>query len=429
MNSKTLSLFLIGNREAILRAASCPNAIWVGLIFVFAAGIAREYDGEDLLHEPWHLLIPLAASVVSSAILFLLVRLFAWIHGAVQPDLVSGYRVFLALYWLTAPLALLYALPVERWLSAGDAAQANLGLLALVAIWRVVLMTRIISVIYTAPFGSALAIVLFFADTVMLIALHFMPVPVLMVMGGVRLSPAESVIQGTSLLATVLGMLSWPVWLATVIGVALYRQSWQYAPVSSADHRVSTDMWGIAIVSLCALLPALPFTQREQGLRHQVEAEFNAGNTSAALQLMSKHTRENFPPHWDPPPRIAYLRPRPDITTVLEQVTTTTVAPWVLDSYAEKYANWLSGDSYFYWRELNSSEFERQLAIIEKLPNQRSILEYNQDALRYELDKVSEPLKTRLERILSEAGIPLNREQKSESQAVSDAPIETPAQN
>lgn len=98
MSSKTLAQFLIGNREAILRAASCPSALWVGLLFVFAAGIAREYDGEDLLHEPWHLLIPLAASLVSSAVLFLLVRWIAWIHGAVQPDLATGYRVFLTLY-------------------------------------------------------------------------------------------------------------------------------------------------------------------------------------------------------------------------------------------------------------------------------------------------------------------------------------------
>jgi len=30
---------------------------------------AREYDGEDLLHEPWHLLLPLVASLATSFIL------------------------------------------------------------------------------------------------------------------------------------------------------------------------------------------------------------------------------------------------------------------------------------------------------------------------------------------------------------------------
>jgi hypothetical protein len=65
----TLLKFLAGNRDAIVSAARCNGAIWIGLLFVIAAGFAREYDGEDLLHEPWHLAIPLGASLASSAAL------------------------------------------------------------------------------------------------------------------------------------------------------------------------------------------------------------------------------------------------------------------------------------------------------------------------------------------------------------------------
>lgn len=415
MNAKTLSLFLLGNREAILRATTCPSALWIGLLFVFAAGIAREYDGEDLIHEPWHLLIPLAASLVSSAILFLLVRLFAWIHGAVQPDLVSGYRVFLTLYWLTAPLALVYAIPVERFLSAGNAAEANLWLLALVAFWRVALMTRIITVIYTAPLSSALSIVLFFANTVMLIALSFMPAPILAVMGGVRLSAAESVIQLTSWLATALGMMSWPICLLMLLVDVFYRQNWQYTPVSTTVNKISTDLWVISIAALSVLIPVLPFTQREQWLRYEVETDLRHGDILTALQLMSKHTRQDFPPHWDPPPRIAYPNPTPDITDLLEQLTITTVAPWVFDLYAEKYANWFNGDHQFHdrWTQMSLPDVERHLAIIEKLPNQRTILEDNQYGLIELLKNSPEPLRDRVERILTEAGITLDRAQKS----------------
>jgi hypothetical protein len=424
MNFKTLVQFLFGYREAILRVASCPSALWVGLLFVFAAGVAREYDGEDLLHEPWHLLIPVVASLVTSVILFLLVRFVAWIHGAVQPSILKGYRVFLTLYWMTAPLALLYAIPFERWLTAGNAAQANLWLLAIVAVWRVILMARIIAVLYTTPFLSARVIVFFFADTVLLTALSFAPVPVLGFMGGVRLSPAESVIQGTSFLATAFGMLAWPVLLLALLGVVFYRQQWQYTPVESATNKVTPGLWAVSVASLCMLLPFLPFTQRQQWLRHQVETELRAGNFSPALELMSQHTLADFPPHWDPPPRIAYRQPAPDINDLLEHITTSKVAPWVLDLYAEKYANWLHGHYFDYNR--HPSVLERQLTIIQKLPNRKSILQDNQHRLTYALGNADEPLKARLERMLSEAGIPLNREPKSESQTPRNGPAETP---
>src|SRR5687767_5262694 len=137
MTISTLLKFLVGEREAILTVARTPQAIWIGLLFVLAAGFAREYDGEDLLHEPWHLLIPLGASILSSAILYLLIRAITWFRGAPGPSLLSGYRSFLALYWMTAPLALFYAIPFERFASAADAMRANLFLLALVAAWRV----------------------------------------------------------------------------------------------------------------------------------------------------------------------------------------------------------------------------------------------------------------------------------------------------
>jgi hypothetical protein len=183
----------------------------------------------------------------------------------------------------------------------------------------------------------------------------------------------------------------------------------------------------VSIVAGCVLLPALPFTQREQWLRHAVESNFRDGRVAAALQSMSEHTREEFPPHWDPPPRIAYATPLPDLKTVLEQVTATSVAPWVLDVYAEKYANWLYGDRYYYWREMNASELERQLAIIEKLPNRKSILGDNKYELLGKLKDSAEPLRGRLERMLTEAGIPLDSKQKDESQASPSGLTETPA--
>src|SRR5687768_4130587 len=66
--------FLVGRSESILAAMHDRSTFWVGLLLVFAAALAREYDGEDLRREPWHLIIPMAASVAVSFPLFLLIR-------------------------------------------------------------------------------------------------------------------------------------------------------------------------------------------------------------------------------------------------------------------------------------------------------------------------------------------------------------------
>src|SRR4051812_46517892 len=130
MGLRTLLLYLIGNRQAILTLAANRWTVWLGAVFVLSAGLAREYDGADLLHEPWWLLIPFGASIGASFFLAMLassaVRDFAWYK----------YRCFLGLFWMTAPLAWLYAIPFERFLDPVSAMQANVYVLGLVATWR-----------------------------------------------------------------------------------------------------------------------------------------------------------------------------------------------------------------------------------------------------------------------------------------------------
>lgn len=58
MTITTILKYLCGNRQSILRIAASHDAIWVGGLLVLSAGLAREYDGEDLWHQPWHLLLP-----------------------------------------------------------------------------------------------------------------------------------------------------------------------------------------------------------------------------------------------------------------------------------------------------------------------------------------------------------------------------------
>src|SRR6516225_4864139 len=79
---RTLLAYWIGNRQAVLDIASNRSVLWVGLLFVFSAAFARDYDGEDLLHEPWRLLIPLGASLAASFLLFSVAYALAISKGA-----------------------------------------------------------------------------------------------------------------------------------------------------------------------------------------------------------------------------------------------------------------------------------------------------------------------------------------------------------
>jgi len=73
---------LVGLENAIHALLRSRSTVWVGLLFVISAGFAREYDGESLLHEPWHLLIPLGASLVSSLLLFSLLTVTCRLGGS-----------------------------------------------------------------------------------------------------------------------------------------------------------------------------------------------------------------------------------------------------------------------------------------------------------------------------------------------------------
>jgi hypothetical protein len=409
MTLLTLIKFLFGDRESILRVARCPGALWIGLLFVLAAGLAREYDGEDLLHEPWHVLIPLAASLASSALLYLLISLAAWRRGGLPPSLFGGYRILLTLYWMTAPLALVYAIPFERFLTAGGATTANLWLLAIVAVWRVVLITRVISVLYSASYSTVLWLVLLFADSVTLIAITLVPKPIFALMGGIRLTESEQVIQGTTLLIFGLGFYSFPIWLLSALGVVIGKEPrWEYLGGDKSEAKVGRDVLIAAILALCSWALVLPFTQREQSLRYQVESALRRGDIDAALTMMSTRGRSAFPPHWDPPPRIAYREQVPDVVAVVEQLDSANAATWVREIFSEKYANWLRGHHFARrgrWPEMTVFELERHLAIVEKLPNRRQIIEDTGFGLSLHLEKVSESVRYRIERLLEEAGI------------------------
>ena len=249
---KTLVQYLFGYRSAILNLATNRATVWLGLIFVITAGLAREYDRENLAQEPWHLLAPLVASLATSWILFVMVYSVAIHRGAAMEGFWSTYRKFLGLYWMTAPLAWFYGIPVEKFLMPDDAVHANIGLLELVSWWRVILIVRVIVVLFNAWIVTVLPVVLLFADSVVLFLFATFPQPVISFMGGVRDSQGQVTVEMVTRYAGWFGILTYPFWaLGFVLVFVSTEPEWVNVTATfKPSQRIQPTVWVLATASL-----------------------------------------------------------------------------------------------------------------------------------------------------------------------------------
>lgn len=394
---KTMLLFFCGNGEAIRRLAATPRLWLVGLLFTFSAGLAREYDAEDLLAEPWHLLIAPGASWAAATVLWVLVqvggfRRWIWspakpLESSVYPDteagleppptnpppaprLLDSYLAFLGLFWLTAPLAWCYGIPFERFQSAGQAASSNLWLLTVIAFWRVVLMVRVLQVLYGIGGVVASITVLFFGNALMLAALFTMPVPIFAVMGGVRLGPGEQSLAFLAMAGKFVGTITlfilFLLWLSTVLD----RRRWSWHVATTTVPLTSLTLVAVAsIVWWCAWLPV---TQPEQQLRSQVERALLSGDLATGVAVLSRHPPETFPPHWDPPPRIGYAQTKPEVIDVLFHLLDHPQAVRVQEIYEYK----LASEGYLLEGRLQRDPklLERLVTLLERSPHAARML-------------------------------------------------------
>src|SRR5262249_3987320 len=130
-----------------------------------------------------------------------------------RPSFFAAYRSFLTLFWMTAPLAWLFAIPYARFLSTVGDGEAGSRSRVLVGVWRVGLMGRVGSVLMGYTLVQAFFLVMAFADAVALLAIYLMPKPLVDIMGGIRHTDSERLILALTFNVTCLGMLSGLVWL------------------------------------------------------------------------------------------------------------------------------------------------------------------------------------------------------------------------
>lgn len=382
MSIWTLAKYLAGRREAILRIVGDPRSLGIGFCFVMSAALAREYDGHDLLHEPWHLLVPLVASIGLSFVLFALIR-FGLNASSRSRPFWADYGAFLALFWMTAPLAWFYAIPYERFLSAGDATRANLITLGAVSLWRVLLMSRVISVITGRGIGAALFVVMAVADPVAMAALFVLPVPIIQIMGGVRLTESELIVQNVAGMVGFLGWITMLVWLIGA-GVVLQgrKRAWNPGSMPTGSAR---SLRALAIASVLGFVAILPFSQGQQVTRYEAEKLLLGGRVREGIAFMSAHTPGDFPPHWEPPPDEALGHYQPAMIEVLDAVVNLPAADWVREIYLQKLERYSFGSHYY---TMSAPDRAKAREIIPRLTDHPKLIDELTGRMHYWDDRI-----------------------------------------
>lgn len=332
----TWLLFLVGQRKAILSVAASREALWVGLIMTLSAGFAREYDGAYLWREPWHFVVPVLASVLTSALLYAIIRFCESPASNRDGPAYAGYRQVLTFFWLTAPLAWIYAIPVERFMTPANATRANLAFLGIVSVWRVLLIARALSVWLGARFFRMLWIVLFFGDTVLLILNFITPTPIWDIMGGIRLSEREQVVLEVKQFVWVVGIIAWIVLAIGTAVLTLKSKRTLAERLETGVSRVGWSLWAFGVLLLAVGFVIVPLGLPEQRNRWNAERLLYEGDLASAVRYIAERPREAFPPHWDPPPRTAYGESKPEIIRLLAALRAGGAPEWLYQTYIEK---------------------------------------------------------------------------------------------
>ncbi len=136
---------LLFRRPSPWIAKAWPWYLAYGLVMTWLAGVGRYWDNPRA--EMWQYW-----GLGSVAYVFCLALILWSLLAPLRPRHWS-YRNVLVFLTLTAPPALLYAIPVEQFMSLGAAQTTNAWFLAIVATWRVALLAWYLRSVAALPTG------------------------------------------------------------------------------------------------------------------------------------------------------------------------------------------------------------------------------------------------------------------------------------
>ena len=327
--------FLIGRRRSIERVIASKASLALGAALVGTAALAREYDAVSFVHQPLDLLAPLAASIFVSAIVFAVVRCFHAFTAIRNPSTVADdYRVFLSGYWMTAPLAWLYAIPIETMTDEVSALRFNLTMLSIVSIWRVLLFARFVSVRYRVSWLAALSWVLAPCMAIAVVALFQQIMSMVSIMGGLRLTETQQILLDYR--SNVFGIAFYGFIPALLLGIGLavaIRKDDDPTPVRRFRSSVlKRSTWAIPVMASVGLTVAAVFFQPARYRAAQVDRMLTDGQIDEAITFMQQQGKHRFPDVWDPPPRFPTRRkPTPPISDLLSAIGRNHPDRWISD--------------------------------------------------------------------------------------------------
>ncbi|TWU47334.1 hypothetical protein Poly51_51340 [Rubripirellula tenax] len=334
-NAKWWDVFLalVGVRTSIHRVIHARRGWLFTGFLVCTAALGREYDGISLLHQPADLLGSFAASLLLSSVLFL----WFWAGlNACKIRLVGPWKhavVFLTGYWLTAPLAWIYAVPVESMTDEVTALRYNLTALSVVSIWRVLLFARVTSIQFRIPFAVSLFWILVPCMVIAFFALINSIMSMVSIMGGIRLTTTQQMIVDFQ--GVILGGVWWsflPVVIAAIALTVWMRRKGGGRRVARTLPNVSAASWAIPLAVLGVLIVGAIRFQPALSLAHQVDAKLLDGSIADAIAMMDQHNEGDFPRTWDPQPQYSMrTESKPSIGEISKALRNEQPASWVVD--------------------------------------------------------------------------------------------------
>ncbi len=348
-------LFLFGVAPSIRRVLRCPSSLFLALALVATAAIAREYDAVSWLHRPQELLGPFVASLVFGSILFVFVLACLGSIGRKSRSVVRDYRLFMTGYWMTAPLAWLYAMPIETMTDEVTAIRFNLTMLSIVSIWRMLLFTRVVAIQFGIPMLAVLPWIVTPCMVIAFVSLLSRMLSMVSIMGGIRLTQTQRILsdyQGGVAATCFYGII--PMLLYGLVAIPLVRSGWgRKHQIGKSSVMLDRRVWGWPIFAAIVLLAGASQFQPKLYRAAEIDELLRADNVVEAIETMQQLGENALPRVWDPPPKFPDRdSQRPLISVLTSAITKTECDRWIFDrllaqadEIALRQADWFQGTS------------------------------------------------------------------------------------